>query len=59
MSSQACLDNISKESHDLGYCFLICNSYIEGFKLLYNQVLKKIKIVVRISSRMAVIMTKI
>ena len=39
MSSQACLDNISKESHDLGYCqndtsdSLICNSYLEGFKI--------------------------
>ena len=39
MSSQACLDNISKESHDLGYFqndtldSLICNSYLEGFKI--------------------------
>ena len=33
------LGNISKESHDLGYCrnhipdFLIYNSYLKGFKL--------------------------
>ena len=39
MSSQARLDNISKESRDLGYCqndtpdSLICNSYLEGLKL--------------------------
>ena len=39
MSSQACLGNISKESRDLGYCqndtpdSLICNSYLEEFKL--------------------------
>ena len=39
MSSQARLGNISKESRDLGYCrndtpdSLICNSYLEGFKL--------------------------
>ena len=39
MSSQAHLGNISKESCDLGYFqydtpdSLICNSYLEGFKL--------------------------
>ena len=39
MSSRAHLDNISKESCDLGCCrndspnSLICNSYLEGFKL--------------------------
>ena len=39
MSSQARLGNISKVSHDLGYCrnnnpnSLTCNSYLEGFKL--------------------------
>ena len=39
MSSQARLGNISKESRDLEYCqndtsdSLICNSYLEGFKL--------------------------
>ena len=39
MNSQARLGNISKESRDLGYYWndtldsLICNSYLEGFKL--------------------------
>ena len=39
MSTQARLNNISKESCDLGYWpndtpdSLICNSYLEGFKL--------------------------
>ena len=45
MSLQACLGDISNESHDLGYCqndtpdSLICNSYLERFKLntLYIQ----------------------
>ena len=42
MSSQAHLGNISKESYDLGYCqndtpySLICNSYLDGFKLNNN-----------------------
>ena len=44
MSSQAHLGNISKESRDLSYLrngnpdSLICNSYLEGYKLnkLYN-----------------------
>ena len=39
MSSQSRSVNISKDSRDLGYCrndtpdSLICNSYLEGFKL--------------------------
>ena len=39
MSSQARLGNISKELHDLQYCWndtpdsLICNSQLKGFKL--------------------------